>query len=212
MIHCIGDSHSSVFSGNEEMQPIWPERSNDITPFFKSYRIGPATAYQLANKKEIINQIIPLVKEGDKLLFCFGEVDIRAHLLNQSIDQNKSIEDVVIECVTRYVEVIKYYKNLGISVIVWDPIASWNDSKPYLGGPSFGTNIERNEITRLFNNHLQSQVKVDNIPFVTIYYDMLNIDGTTNVELLDDWQDCHIHLNQKTMPLIIDKFKNEGLI
>ena len=65
---------------------------------------------------------------------------------------------------------------------------------------------------RLFNNHLQSQVKVDNIPFVTIYYDMLNIDGTTNVELLDDWQDCHIHLNQKTMPLIIDKFKNEGLI
>jgi hypothetical protein len=55
MIHCIGDSHSAVFSGKEEMQPIWPERSNDITPFFKSYRIGPATAYQLANKKEIIN-------------------------------------------------------------------------------------------------------------------------------------------------------------
>ena len=41
---------------------------------------------------------------------------------------------------------------------------------------------------------------------------MLNVDGTTNVDLLDDWQDCHIHLNQKAMPLIIDRFKNEGLI
>ena len=58
MIHCIGDSHSSVFCGKEEMQPIWPIRSDDTTPYFKSYRIGPATAYQLSNKTTIIDDII----------------------------------------------------------------------------------------------------------------------------------------------------------
>ena len=47
MIHCIGDSHSSVFSGEEKMQDVWPERSNDTIDFFRSYRIGPATAYNL---------------------------------------------------------------------------------------------------------------------------------------------------------------------
>ena len=35
MIHCIGDSHSAVFSGEEKMQPEWPNRSNDTTEFFK---------------------------------------------------------------------------------------------------------------------------------------------------------------------------------
>jgi hypothetical protein len=212
MIHCIGDSHSSVFSGNEEMQPIWPERSNDITEYFNSYRIGPATAYQLNNKKEIINQIIPLIKTNDKLLFCFGEVDIRAHLLKKSTTQNIPIEDVVIECVSRYVEVINYYKSLNLSVIVWGPIASWNDDKPYLGGPSFGSNIERNNATKLFNKHISNQLKKYDIPFVTIFEDMLNEDGTTNQELLDDWQDCHIHLNQKAMPLIIKAFKEQNLL
>ena len=84
MIHCIGDSHSSVFSGREEMQPIWPQRSDDNTSFFKSYRIGPATAYQLSNKILIIQDIINKnVNSNDYVLFCFGEVDIRAHLIKQ---------------------------------------------------------------------------------------------------------------------------------
>ena len=49
MIHCIGDSHSAVFSGEETMQPEWPELASNKLPFFKSYRLGPATAYQLEN-------------------------------------------------------------------------------------------------------------------------------------------------------------------
>lgn len=78
MIHCIGDSHSSVFCGKEEMQPIWPQRSDDITQYFKSYRIGPATAFNLSTKMSIINEIITSCVDinNDFVLFCFGEVDI----------------------------------------------------------------------------------------------------------------------------------------
>lgn len=212
MIHCIGDSHSSVFSGNEEMQPIWPDRSNDITPYFKSYRIGPATAYQLANKKPIIDQILTLVGPNDKVLFCFGEVDIRAHLIKQAQLEGKILEDVIVDCVNRYMDVVRYYKSNGINIVVWGPIASWNDSKPYLGGPSFGTNLERNEVTHHFNAHLREQCNMSDIPFVTIFDFMLNSDGTTNADYLDDWQDCHIHLNQKAMPLIQEAFSTQGLI
>jgi hypothetical protein len=78
MIHCVGDSHSSVFSGKDEMQPIWPERSDDKLSFFKSYRIGPATAYQLENKIPIIDEIVKQLNSQDSLLFCFGEVLGRA--------------------------------------------------------------------------------------------------------------------------------------
>jgi len=212
MIHCIGDSHSSVFSGNEEMQPIWPVRSNDITPYFKSYRIGPATAYQLENKKNIINQIIPNVKDGDHLLFCFGEVDIRAHLLKQSLEQNKDIEIIIDECLEKYIRVVKHYKEIGYDTIIWGPIASWNDEKPYNGGPSYGTSSQRNSITKSFNDKVKKLAISNDIKFVTIFDKMLNEDGSTNSIYLDDWKDCHIHLNQKSMELILEAFKNQGLI
>jgi hypothetical protein len=54
MIHCIGDSHSCFFSGEDKIQPIWPEKSFDTLSYFRSYRIGPSTAYNLNNKRENI--------------------------------------------------------------------------------------------------------------------------------------------------------------
>ena len=112
MIHCIGDSHSCFFSGENKIQPTWPEQSFDVLPYFRSYRIGPSTAYNLNNKKE--NIIEPLIQslnlsEKDKLLFCFGEVDCRAHLIKQSQLQNRGICDIINECVFRYISSIKYY-------------------------------------------------------------------------------------------------------
>lgn len=213
MIHCIGDSHSSVFSGREEMQPIWPQRSDDNTSFFKSYRIGPATAYQLSNKIFIIQDIINKnVNSNDYVLFCFGEVDIRAHLIKQMELQKKTISDVVKECVDRYMETILHFKNDGVKVLAWGPISSWHESKPYTGGPSFGTSLERNSVTEEFNNYLKYLCEKNDVGFITIFDKMIDENKITNPEFLDDWQDCHIHLNQKAMPLILDAFKEKGLI
>lgn len=213
MIHCIGDSHSAVFSGEEKMQDIWPMPAANTIPFFSSYRIGPATAFQLANKKEIIDSIISKVyKNGDHVMFCFGEVDIRAHLIKQSQQQNRDILEIVNECVERYFNVILEYKNRGVSVLVWGPIASWNNKKPYTGGPSFGTDLERNHVTKLFNEKLKEYCSQNEIKFVTLFYDMLNEDGTTNETYLDDWEGSHMHLSQRAMPKIIEKFDEQGLI
>jgi hypothetical protein len=107
MIHCIGDSHSAVFSGEEKMQPEWPEIASNTLPYFKSYRLGPATAYQLENKKHLIDDIISKhYQENDSLLFCFGEVDIRAHLIKQMSLQNLPLDSIVKECVDKYFSVI----------------------------------------------------------------------------------------------------------
>ena len=213
MIHCIGDSHSSVFSGKEEIQPIWPHRSDDRTPFFKTYRIGPATAYQLATKITIIDEILTQVnKETDSLLFCFGEVDIRAHLIKQMGIKNLTINDVVKECVDRYFDVVNEYKNLGWKIIVWGPIASWHESKQYTGGPSFGTCMERNDVTKEFNRYLSQLCFNNNIDFVTIFDKMVDENNETLVTYLDDWDGCHMHLSQRAMPLIIDEFNNKKLI
>jgi len=214
MIHCIGDSHSAVFSGEEAMQPCWPEPAANTLPYFKSYRIGPATAYQLANKQPIIDSLIrSLDADGeDKLMFCFGEVDIRAHLIKQSKLQNRPVIDLVIECVERYIDAVKYYKKYGIDIIIWGPIASWCDQKEYTGGPSFGTNQERNWVTCAFNTALQIACTKENFQFVTIFYDMITPDMTTNPDFLDDWEGSHMHLSQRSMPTILKAFETRGLI
>lgn len=214
MIHCIGDSHSAVFSGKEEMQPIWPERSDDKTPFFRSYRIGPATAYQLENKITIINEIIStnVNINTDYVLFCFGEVDIRAHLVKQANLQNISILEIIKECVDRYFKVLLKYKESGVQVIVWGPIASWHDSKQYTGGPSFGTCLERNIVTEQFNIYLEQLCNKNKIKFITLFYKMIDENKITKPEYLDCWEGSHIHLSQTAMPLIIDLFKENNLI
>ena len=209
MIHCIGDSHASVFSGKDEMQPVWPDRSNDILPYFRSYRIGPATAYNLFNKIPVISEILytQVDKENDTVVFCFGEVDIRAHLIKQQQLQNKPLSEIVEECVRRYSEVIIYFIQQGYKVAVWSPIASWGDNKPYKG-PSFGTNSERNLATAFFYLFLLKYLSVYNTPILSIFVDMIKDDFTTETSFLDDWEDCHIHLNQRAMPLILERFKS----
>lgn len=214
MIHCIGDSHSAVFSGKEEMQPIWPQRSDDRTPFFKSYRIGPATAYQLETKIPVIDEIIHLNVnvDTDYVLFCFGEVDVRAHLIKQMELQNKTVYEIVKECVDRYFKVLLRYKEAGIKVIAWGPIASWHESKKYIGGPSFGTCLERNIVTEEFNNYLEEVCTKNDIGFVSIFYKMIDENKITKPEYLDNWEGSHMHLSQTSMPLILESFSEKKLI
>ena len=54
MIHIIGDSHVSFFSGTTYMQPTWPcyvdnaDKNNARASYIKGvrqYRLGPLTAY-----------------------------------------------------------------------------------------------------------------------------------------------------------------------
>ncbi len=190
MIHCIGDSHASVYSGQVEMQPIYPESHNCIIPNIKSYRIGPATAYQLHTKMYIINHIIAnYVKENDFIMFLFGEVDCRVHL-----PKHKNVN----ECVTRYFNVINNYKN----IIVCGPIASSPDNRA-CEIPHIGTCIERNEITKEFNSLLKEICDNHNIPFITVLDEMLLDDGNTNPDYLAD----QLHASIKIIPLVQEKLK-----
>ena len=216
-IHCIGDSHACFFGGLEKIQPAFFEsnfnsRQNKY-PFFNSVRIGLFTAYQLDNKRSIIEPFLSNLNmhNDDKILFCFGEIDIRAHLIKQSKLSQRSIDDIVYECVTRYVNAVSYYKKFNRDIIMWGPSASWTDSKPYPVGPqapSYGTNVERNNVTKIFNQYLQKLCEQNNFGYISIFEKMLNPDGTTNPYYIMD----HIHISQTAMPMAIEEFKSKNYI
>ncbi len=213
MIICLGDSHSSVFSQEEKIISQWPKKDFKVFSKFKPIRIGPATAYNLETKIDHLNKVLnrTFYIKNSYVLFCFGEVDIRAHLIKQSKLQNKDVESIVAQCIDRYISAIKKVNPIRkIRKAVFAPIASWSDEKPY-DGPSFGSNIERNQVTIMFNQYLEKKCEENNIIFISIFKEMLNKDGTTNPDYLDDFG-TGIHLNQQSMPIILDKLKENKLI
>jgi hypothetical protein len=213
MLICLGDSHSSVFSFEERIISQWPKKDFKIFSKFKPIRIGPATAYNLESKIVLLNKVLnrTLYFRNTYVMFCFGEVDIRAHLIKQAELQNKQIDIIIKDCVDRYINAINKVKPIRkINKAVFAPIASWSEEKPY-EGPSFGTNLDRNNVTRKFNEYLENQCHENNFVFISIYKEMLNKDGTTNSDYLDNFG-TGIHLNQQSMPLVLRKLKDKGLI
>jgi hypothetical protein len=213
MIICLGDSHSSVFSQEEKIVSQWPKKDYKLFSKFKPIRVGPATAYNLGKKIKLLNKVLnrTLYFSQDYVMFCFGEVDIRAHLIKQSKLQNSDLELIVKDCVDRYISAImKVTPFRPINKAIFAPIASWTEEKPY-DGPSFGTNLERNNTTKIFNKHLEKACIKKDIKFISIFEDMLNEDGSTNSTYLDDFG-TGIHLSQKSMPLILKTLEANKLI
>ena len=185
MLICLGDSHSSVFSLEERIISQWPKKDFKIFSRFKPIRIGPATAYNLESKIVLLNKVLnrTFYFKNTYVLFCFGEVDIRAHLIKQAELQNKQIDIIIKECVDRYINAINKVKPIRkINKAVFAPIASWSEEKPY-EGPSFGTNQDRNNVTKKFNEYLEKQCDENNFVFISIYKEMLNKDGNNKSRL-----------------------------
>lgn len=217
-IHCIGDSHACVFNGKDEIcdlyhSNMYPNDEINLLPYFKTYRLGSLTAFNLRKKYEFLTSVLDSIDllEDDKIMFCFGSVDAECHLMRQTEIQNRSIEDIVSECVNFYMEVLlsikQKYKN---QLLVWNVVPSWPEDKLY-DGCKVNLNLSnliRNNVGRLFNQYLNDLCVKNGIVFVSIFDKLLNEDGTTNSDYILD----HIHLNQKAMPFIIDELRKKSLI
>jgi hypothetical protein len=205
-IYCIGDSHVNFFSGQDMIQPKWPEKSIDLIPFFKTFRLGAVLAYNLCKLdtkmkgREKLFSLLKQIPKESTIMLCFGEIDCRAHLLKQAEIQNRKINIITKECVDRYVSVIKEVKNLNYNIIIWNVTPSsptgFPDSQDY---PTYGTCRERNSVTRLFNQFLEEQLINESIQFISIFEKLINKRGITLARFLMD----DIHLSQAAMPLAI---------
>jgi len=208
IIHCIGDSHASFFSGYDQIQSGWPKKSTDKYAFLKSYRLGPVLAYNLGSFKTrsrgrekllyLLNHILPF---KSKVLFCFGEIDCRAHLLKQAEIQKRDIHHVVKDCVDRYFSVIKETKNKGFELLVWNVIPSGIVDKAIeIEYPFYGTNIERNEVSKYFNLYLKQRLDEINITFINIFDKLVIGNNETDRNYFFDG----VHISQRVMPFFFN--------
>lgn len=214
MIHVIGNSHVSIFTGQNVMVPIWPEKHIlDKLPYFRTYRLGPVIAYNFyEHHLDKVLEIISTVEipKTDQILFCVGEVDCRWHLPKQAQTQNKSISTIVDECIARYFRAIQHIKSIGHTPLVWcahPSCRSGHDDD--LEKPVFGDCAERVKTAKYFNDYLGNICNKNNIKFISIFDKLLDKDGLTNSYYMADY--CHLNA-EKVMSMVLDEFKLLKLI
>ena len=121
----IGNSHAHFFSFTHPGHFGWSPRTlieSDYNLRINTCSIGPTTAFRFATKHYpyFLAQLYQRKPEpGTLVLIPVGEVDCRLHLPQQAHKQNRSISEVVEECVDRFFKVLLSLKSLGFRPIAW---------------------------------------------------------------------------------------------
>ncbi len=160
------------------------------------YHLGPCLAYSM-NKtgatekgREKVEYLISsgFLSKGSVVITCFGEIDIRSHILKPGrMDFSAKLDAAI----CGYVEFIRRMAS-DFKVVVCGPIATqkdiWRVNKLF---PRYGTEQERNKVTGAFNGKLQNLCSELDIPFVTFFYEMIDENMQTKDGFIFD--ECHLH-------------------
>ncbi len=220
----IGDSHTEIFHKNNyaakklitgntnKKTEIWFNSSKH----FICYHLNAVTAYNTDNKNATIstqNKVKYLIEhaylpKGCTIVCCFGEIDCRIHIQKQSEKQLRSIEDIIDDVLKNYEAFLKMLKNKGYQVIAYGPIPSQKDDIPIdQQFPRFGTQQQRNIVTKIFNEKLKTTCDKIKVGYKTLFYDIINDDMTTKEEFIS--KEDYVHLGIQSFPLIEKCFEKE---
>lgn len=123
MIHCFGDSHTSILSGENNLVPVGSNMNRD--PFCINH-LGPYTAYNLPNKNWG-NQ--PIASE-DSVLFSFGEIDCRCHI-HKHVTATNTYQNIIGTIVEKYMNLLSGYTCKNIYVLDITPCLTEYPFKMY---------------------------------------------------------------------------------
>lgn len=202
VVHCIGDSHASFFSGRDTMVASWPGVPPCCAPPFRAYRLGPVLAYSLGRRgsstqaRELLfTLLITEIARGSYVMLCFGEIDCRTQIVKQAARRQTSVEQVARALAARYFAVAKEVEALGYNVMIWNIVPTTRAE--VLGEyTTVGTWPEREVATRTVNDTLKRLCGRAGMPFVSIFDTITISDGSPDPRYFMD----EIHLRQTAMP------------
>jgi hypothetical protein len=199
VIYVLGDSHADIFKETYGCHGM---------------NCGAILAYTLKEKEKDVARLITLhnVPEGAKLLFVFGEIDVRVHL---------GIHLNVQQCVDNYIQALEGYRTKGYHIHVRGVIASSRKDSECVsteGDKSLiqnvvkqqivaqggllrvGTCQQRNALARELNACLEKECKARGIGYFSIFDQLVDADGLTREEF---YMGDTVHLNPTAIPLLI---------
>jgi hypothetical protein len=198
MIHCFGDSHTSILSGENRLIPAG---TNLIREPFSINHLGPYLAYNLPRKNWDSFQCDP----SDSVLFSFGEIDCRCHI-HKHVTSEKTYQSIIENMVQVYLDLLSGYtcKNIYIlditPCLVEYPFKMYFDQSPSERSQDYhhqGNLEQRNTYKKYMSNLLEEECSLRGYSFLSTFEYALD-----NKELYVD----DIHLSGQ---YVIEHIKNQ---
>jgi O-antigen chain-terminating methyltransferase len=204
-IHVIGDSHTAFFSTSN---------------LFTVHHIGPATCFNLKNKKSSndslnkLNDVLKITGNNNKILMVLGEIDCRIHIYYQyKKNEGKfSISELIDRTIQSYGDFLLSLIEQGYYISVCGIVPVGTEENIY-GYRYYATREVRSLIYQEFNSKLKSFCCKNNLKFMDIY----EITSDEQGFFLPEYTDDGVHLNSKLIShieqLAMDEFSmtNERL-
>lgn len=194
IITVIGDSHCLLFQDE----------------IFSIKYIGPATAYNLINKKSTtksrgkIIEVLSGLNQNSDVMFVFGEIDCRIHIYRIHKSKKIPINKVVSSTVDSYVQFIlemrtKYPKMNFVICGVFPQGEQGN----FYGTDFYADRKVRMNITKVFNFKLEVECGRNNIKYFSIFDKLID----KREERIKKFVHDEIHFNKKILPFILWELK-----
>jgi hypothetical protein len=136
------------------------------------------------------------MKDGDTIVFCFGEIDCRCHI-HKHIKDTRTYQDIINKIVDNYFEAIEL--NISISQIKFKNICVYNVFPPVQKNsvtnnveyPFLGTDGERKQYVLYFNKKLKEKCIEKDYIFFDIYNNYIDENGF----LIKYLSDGNVHIS-----------------
>lgn len=207
----VGDSHVSLFSGVDGLQPLYPEPSTSALPGVRVARLGPFLAHSVTRPghrvQELLTRAVSDVPTSTTLLLSFGEIDCRDHVVPIAHKTRRTPGDVARDLAQRFVPAARAILPHHPLAFLATPVTP----SDHIGGPHFPdqyTVAELEEATNAFNTTLASEAR-------RLGSSVVNFDAAMREPTGRRREDCFqdiIHCRVTVLPEACEALIAEGLV
>jgi len=185
----LGDSHSYIMFRNLKYDNIIIKH------------IGARTAFKLTDHDDLVREALieSDPEKKNRILFVFGEIDCRIHLINKA----KGVKGIpfihsINKTAESYLNYINKLRHEGYNIAVLSVEPSTAEDGL---GDIMGIWEDRIIVTESLNYAYERYCKHFKIPFFDIYSDLVTLDGHRIPEMIMDAR----HLNEKSGEIFLQK-------
>lgn len=202
-IHTFGDSHAGE-TGQADVNIGLSGfsdkcKSNGWPLSVKHHHLGAVICNSFGTKGLKLVDVSNFdLKEGDTLVFSFGEIDCRCHVYKH-VSESKTYKDVIDRLINNYFNAIKanldrLKVNLKNVCVYNIPPPSKKHDCPEIDTPYVGTDEERRLAYLYFNKLLNEKCQEHKYIFIDIYDKYTNEEGFIIRDITDGW----VHIEDGT--------------
>jgi hypothetical protein len=202
--YVIGDSHVTIFSGQDCLTVGFPNIHGDKLPNFTTGNVSAYLAYNFGQHEHPVtvttDKYLRLIPKKSTVIFSFGEIDCRCHVWKEVRVQKKPVIAVVSDVVARYVNGLqKYVDDYDVYALLPHSIKRKEDIFE-----AVGTWDEITLASMLFNVYMR-EWNADRC--ISIF------DWTYNCSIFND-PDYYLddtHLSQRCLPEMLMEVQKKGI-